>query len=267
MSGRFVPGDRVIKVGGAYGGPGIVRGTISAGDDTLRYVVAHRIDGGYGEFLHIYGPAQICAMAPTDARRAYEAPADVGISTSEQPHGVAPDDAVERAARGICLGKGGRPDDTWYDEGARAVRREWERFEKEARSGLSALRPGDRVPAGVVARIDPAYDLVAHLRRQRDFSAHAFGPGPRTAGVIDHIRKELGEIEKAPDDLTEWIDVVLLAFDGAWRAGHKPERIAEALAAKLAKNESRVWPDWRTADPNKAIEHDRAALTLEPGGS
>jgi hypothetical protein len=101
------------------------------------------------------------------------------------------------------------------------------------------------------------FDLVAHLRRQREFSLKTFGPGERTAGVTDHIRKELGEIEKSPLDLTEWIDVVMLAFDGAWRAGYAPETIAAALSAKLAKNEARNWPDWRTADPNKAIEHVR----------
>lgn len=104
-------------------------------------------------------------------------------------------------------------------------------------------------------------DFIAHLRRQRAFSARIFGPGARTTGVLDHIRKELREIEAKPDDLSEWIDVVLLACDGAWRAGYTPEQIAEALAAKLARNEAREWPDWRTADPDKAIEHVKAAPT------
>ncbi|MFK4044520.1 dATP/dGTP pyrophosphohydrolase domain-containing protein [Roseomonas mucosa] len=102
-------------------------------------------------------------------------------------------------------------------------------------------------------------NLIAHLHRQRAFSARTFGPGARTAGVLDHIREELREIEAKPDDLSEWIDVVLLACDGAWRAGYTPEQIAEALAAKLARNEAREWPDWRTADPDKAIEHVKAA--------
>lgn len=102
-----------------------------------------------------------------------------------------------------------------------------------------------------------SFDLVAHLKRQQTFSARTFGPGQRTAGVCDHIRKELGEIEQAPEDLAEWVDVVLLALDGAWRAGHTPEQIAAAIAAKQAKNEARTWPDWRTADPGKAIEHVR----------
>ena len=62
------------------------------------------------------------------------------------------------------------------------------------------------------------------------------------------------------EDLYEWIDIVLLALDGAWRAGYSPATIAEALEAKQSKNENREWPDWRTADPNKAIEHDRSKV-------
>lgn len=105
----------------------------------------------------------------------------------------------------------------------------------------------------------PAFDMLAHLQRQREWSDRTFGPGPRTAGVVDHIRKELREIEAAPTDLSEWIDVVILALDGAWRAGGSPEQIIAALVAKQTKNEGRQWPDWRTADPDKAIEHDRSA--------
>lgn len=101
------------------------------------------------------------------------------------------------------------------------------------------------------------YDLVKHLERQKAFSANAFGPGARTKGIIDHIQKELGEIAADPNDLSEFIDVALLAFDGAWRAGYEPAEIAAAFEAKLVKNENRQWPDWRTSDPNKAIEHVR----------
>jgi Protein of unknown function (DUF550) len=102
-----------------------------------------------------------------------------------------------------------------------------------------------------------SFDLVAHLARQWRFSQRTFGPGVRTAGVIDHIRKELIEIERAPLDLKEWVDVILLAFDGAQRAGNTPEVIAGAIDAVQTRNECRNWPDWRTADPDKAIEHKR----------
>lgn len=100
-------------------------------------------------------------------------------------------------------------------------------------------------------------DLVAHLYRQRAFSKATFGPGERTAGVINHIRKELLEIQADPLEISEWIDVILLALDGAWRAGYSPEEIAAALMAKQDKNENRDWPDWRTSAPDKAIEHVR----------
>lgn len=102
------------------------------------------------------------------------------------------------------------------------------------------------------------FSFEQHLHRQREFSERTFGPGPRAAGVIDHIRKELREIEEAPGDLAEWIDVVILALDGAWRTGATPAQIIDALVAKQTKNEARTWPDWRTAPADKAIEHVRA---------
>lgn len=103
------------------------------------------------------------------------------------------------------------------------------------------------------------FDLVKHLRRQADFSARTFGPGARLEGVTDHIAKELHEVRDSGGALAEWVDVIILAFDGAWRSGATAEEIIAALEAKQAKNESRRWPDWRTADPAKAIEHVRVA--------
>ncbi len=102
------------------------------------------------------------------------------------------------------------------------------------------------------------FDLIAHLKRQIAFSEKTYGPGTRTKGVCDHVRKELAEIEAAPGDACEWIDVIILGFDGAWRAGYTAEEIVESLAAKQTKNEGRKWPDWRTASPDQAIEHIRA---------
>jgi hypothetical protein len=114
---------------------------------------------------------------------------------------------------------------------------------------LSELEDGKGLPK--------SYNLVTHLKRQRDFSEEAFGPGKRVKGVLDHIRKELTEIEKNPSDLEEWIDVALLAFDGAWRQGYTPLEIAEAFERKLRKNMVREWPDWQRVDPDRAIEHIR----------
>lgn len=109
-------------------------------------------------------------------------------------------------------------------------------------------------------RMQQTFNFQEHLYRQRNWSEQTFGPGPRPEGIVDHIIKELHEILAAPGDVSEWIDVVILALDGAWRAGYSPEEIIAALIAKQTKNEKRKWPDWRTAEPGKAIEHDRSAL-------
>lgn len=118
-------------------------------------------------------------------------------------------------------------------------------------------------------RLEQARGLILekHLLRQREFSERTFGPGARAKGVVDHIRKELDEVEANPADLSEWIDVAILALDGAWRAGYSPEEITRALVAKQTKNELRNWPDWRTAPTDQAIEHDRAIPEeTMPGG-
>lgn len=121
-------------------------------------------------------------------------------------------------------------------------------------------------PFALIDASPKGFDMLAHLQRQRDFSGRTFGPGTRSAGIVDHIRKELREIEAAPDDLSEWIDVVILALDGAWRSGSNPQQIIDALVAKQAKNEGRVWPDWRTMPADQAIEHDRS-VDSPKGGS
>lgn len=103
------------------------------------------------------------------------------------------------------------------------------------------------------------FDMEAHLTRQREWSARTFGTTPRAAGIVAHIRKELLEIEAAPTDLSEWIDVAILAFDGAWRTGATPTEIIEALVAKQARNEARSWPPLSEQSEDKATEHDRSA--------
>jgi dATP/dGTP diphosphohydrolase len=100
-------------------------------------------------------------------------------------------------------------------------------------------------------------DLIGIIYRQREFSGKTFGPGKRTKGIIDHIKKELVEIEESKGDLSEWIDVIILALDAAWRTGATPSEIVEALCEKMSRNATRKWPDWRTVPKDVAIEHER----------
>lgn len=133
-----------------------------------------------------------------------------------------------------------------------------------------------------------ALTFVSHLTRQAAFSRATFGPGPRTKGVMDHIRKELDEVAKALDpaekvpvhpsveenyrkdeSIKEWSDVAILGLDGLTRAiwdrfpNLTADQVAEEAVAhilgKQGKNEKRDWPDWRTASSDKAIEHVRGA--------
>lgn len=101
-------------------------------------------------------------------------------------------------------------------------------------------------------------NLTNLVKRQMEFSSEAFGPGARIKGIIDHIRKELVEVEQSGGELEEWVDVVLLALDGAWRAGNTSHQVAGAVQQKIEKNIKRNWPDWRKADTDKAIEHVKA---------
>ena len=115
-------------------------------------------------------------------------------------------------------------------------------------------------------------DLVQHLYRARAFSIGTFGPGARTEGVLNHMQKEMQEVRDAvalhnephgKHALREWIDLMILSMDGALRCCDSPEEVVEELLYKHDKNEHRSWPDWHTADPNKAIEHVREPLIEE----
>ena len=132
--------------------------------------------------------------------------------------------------------------------------------------------------------------LEEYIETQINWSEQTFGPGLRQEGVIDHIHKEIEEIETAevedsllalspwkesfglvalniPKAAEEWIDVVILGLDGLWRSiengrEHLHPSITASIAEKMLQmkqeiNKNRKWPDWRTAEDGKAIEHIR----------
>ena len=108
-----------------------------------------------------------------------------------------------------------------------------------------------------LACVQPRLDFISVLNRFFKINVEKFGPGERLAGTLDHIKKELIEVEDDPHAAEEWIDVALLALQGAFRHGHDAEAVAGTFIRKIAKIEARTYPDWRTADPDKAIEHIR----------
>ncbi len=101
-------------------------------------------------------------------------------------------------------------------------------------------------------------EMRAFMRRRRQWSEQTFGPGDRTVGTLEHIRKEILEIEIDPGDPVEWVDILLLALDGAARIpGVTDDMILSIMLSKQKKNEAREWPDWRTAPTDRPVEHVR----------
>lgn len=97
--------------------------------------------------------------------------------------------------------------------------------------------------------------LSDYLKNQIGWSRVTFGSSKRTIGIIKHIRKELIEVRKKPDDLQEWIDVIILALDGYWRHGGNPDAIMNWLINKQEINFKRNYPFPRC--DNEASEHLR----------
>lgn len=111
--------------------------------------------------------------------------------------------------------------------------------------------------------------MIEWMRRQIKWSSETFGLGRRNKGIVEHIRKELREVEQKPYDLEEWIDVAILALDGAWRCvrnnlvfkpGDEHSSISwvmEMLETKQRKNMRRLY---LVLDKNAdvAVEHDRS---------
>lgn len=103
--------------------------------------------------------------------------------------------------------------------------------------------------------------LERYIERQKEWSLKTFGPGPRVGAVTKHIEKEVAEVRDSPGDLDEWIDIVLLALDGAWRAGHSPSEIWTAMERIQMRNFARSWHV--LSSPDEPVEHVRREARSE----
>ena len=120
------------------------------------------------------------------------------------------------------------------------------RHNKLVEQGRTGWTPAERDRCALLEVVESTFDLgkfdlELFLKKQAYWSAHTFGEGKRTIGIVNHIKSELLEIEESPDDLSEWIDVLILAFDATWRLGATPEEVTSALAAKQKINTERIW--------------------------
>jgi hypothetical protein len=110
--------------------------------------------------------------------------------------------------------------------------------------------------------------LSIFLARQIAWSKRTFGPGRRTLGILKHIEKEIAEAKANPEDLTEWIDIIILAIDGYWRHGGTPETIMPDLTAKAETNYRRTYPMPTSEDePSEHIRDAQPTTPLQEGQS
>ncbi len=107
--------------------------------------------------------------------------------------------------------------------------------------------------------------IVRLWRRRRAFSFATFGPpevrGP--VGPLRHLRKEAEEVvgeallEHGEHLREEMADCFILILDAADRMGLSLGDLIAEAQAKMAINEAREWPDWRTCSTTEPIEHVR----------
>jgi hypothetical protein len=76
--------------------------------------------------------------------------------------------------------------------------------------------------------------LLDYLHAHNEWSARTFGTDQRTTSIITHIRNEIVEVRNTPHDLIEYIDIVILAFDGAFVTNHQPTHVVHALQGPLS---------------------------------
>jgi hypothetical protein len=97
--------------------------------------------------------------------------------------------------------------------------------------------------------------IIKYINEQIEWSKKTFGEGKRTEGICKHIEKEVNEIRQSPLDILEWVDVIILALDGAWRAGYTSDEIWKAMEKKHHINFTRRYP--KPSSQDEPVEHVR----------
>ena len=109
----------------------------------------------------------------------------------------------------------------------------------------------------VMANVTDHFELLWDA--QEEFSVYAFGPssyrGPR--GPLEHLKREAGEAQEKPNDISEFADCLILVLDATRRAGFSRQALLQAAILKVYQNAQREWPDWRTQPGDAVLEHVR----------
>lgn len=94
--------------------------------------------------------------------------------------------------------------------------------------------------------------LATFMDRLQVVSRKQFGEGKRTGSLTKKISQELEEVIAQPDDLEEWVDILILAMDGYWRHGGTSEWLLHDLHNKLCVVAERTYPK---TDEDTPVQH------------
>jgi hypothetical protein len=104
----------------------------------------------------------------------------------------------------------------------------------------------------------PLVDWEITLNHRFEQAAQGESRNGSPLEVLPLIRANMERVRQDPSDLEAWLNITALAFEGGRRTGANAAELLETLAAKFARNQSRVWPDWRGRPVDRPIEHDRS---------
>lgn len=91
-------------------------------------------------------------------------------------------------------------------------------------------------------------DFLNFLTEKKRWSYQTFGEGYKLEKICKHIESELVEIRETPNDLYEWVDLILLALDGALRVAKSPMAVLSTIYKKHQINVDREWVDTVSED-------------------
>lgn len=93
------------------------------------------------------------------------------------------------------------------------------------------------------------HDPFTNVRaKHAEWSDRQFG-NVGSVGPLKHLAKEANEAAEAPDDISEFADIIMLVWDSTRRAGITDEQLAVAVAEKLERNKRRQWGAVKDGEP------------------
>ena len=96
------------------------------------------------------------------------------------------------------------------------------------------------------------WELMSDWQQKQFGSDQTRGP----IGTLKHLRKEVDEAIKNPNDLEEYVDIYFMTVDSCRRAGYTFDQFRRGVDEKLQKNMARRWSKPVDGEPCEHIRED-----------